>query len=630
MRNVTLESGPFDRCVRRKGFVKTLLLLLLSACRLCAQNAVYVDLSGDWRESADDKPEYAGPHFDDTAWKTVRLPWTEQPPTDDSRHWFRRTVEIPPGADRTRLALALGPISSVYEVYVNGVRIGSTGPFADDSQVQVARTRVFPMPPLALGSGGQITVAVRTRMVLLQSIEAADIYFGGRYLLTYIEHAPLGAARNDIDRQKVRYSQSFAFAELELLLALILGLLWLSEQEREELFWLGLLVACRGITEVYLTTLISLDSLPLVMLVTPFWWLVNSALGLAALAELVLAVSSLTSRWVRVLIWGKAILSVFGFALPMVWREAPELGLVFFTWIYGAARSRQLRYDSARNLNLLIIGFLCLARMDSGGLGLLPAFFNIGGQRWSKQSLTTTLFATILAILSLRRLMADRREKQRLGRELEAARLVQQLLLKNSGSGAIDTFYQPAQEVGGDFYQVFPLSDGSELLAVGDVSGKGLKAAMVVSLLTGALRNRKSDAPGELLGELNRTVCGGLDGGFVTAAVARCYPNGRIVLANAGNPSPYLGGEEITPEAGLPLGIVSDAEYPETEFALGEERQLTFVSDGVIEAANVKGELFSFDRTCGISTKSAQEIAGAAKAWGQNDDITVVTVRRAG
>ena len=153
---------------------------------------------------------------------------------------------------------------------------------------------------------------------------------------------------------------------------------------------------------------------------------------------------------------------------------------------------------------------------------------------------------------------------------------------------------------------------------------------MVVSLLTGALRNRKSDAPGELLGELNRTVCGGLDGGFVTAAVARCYPDGRIILANAGNPSPYLAGEEITPEPGLPLGIVGDAEYPETEFALAKDQQLTFVSDGVIEAANAKGELFGFDRTRDISTLSAQQIADTAKAWGQNDDITVVTVGRNG
>ena len=607
-------------------FVKTALLLFLAACALSAQNAVYVDLSGDWRESADDKAEYARPHFDDTAWKTVRLPWTQHPPTDNSRHWFRRTVEMPQGADRTRLAITLGPISIVYEVFVNGVRIGGTGPFADNSQVHVARTRVFPIPASALGTGEQISVAVHTRMVY-QRYLAANIYFGGRYLLTYVGHAPVSAARNDIDRQKVRFSPELVYAALELFLALMLGLLWLSERERKELLWLGILVTCRGVTEVYINNLISLDSLPLV---SPFWLPVNDALSVAALAELILALSSLTSRWVRVVIWGQAVLTVFGIALPLLWKDALPTCVLIFTWIFGAAKSKQLRSDSSRNLNLAIIGFLCLARMDAQGLGILPVFFNIGGLMWSKLSLTTTLFATILAILGLRRLMADRREKQRLGSELEAARLVQQLLLKSSGSGALDAVYQPAQEVGGDFYQVFPLSDGSELLAVGDVSGKGLKAAMVVSLLTGALRNRKSDAPGELLGELNRTVCGGLDGGFVTAAVARCYPDGRTTLANAGNPAPYLAGEEITPEPGLPLGIVSDAEYPETEFALGEDQQLTFVSDGVIEAANAKGELFGFDRTREISTKSAQEIAGAAKAWGQNDDITVVTVRRAG
>ena len=161
-------------------FVKTALLLFLAACALSAQNAVYVDLSGDWRESADDKAEYARPHFDDTAWKTVRLPWTQHPPTDNSRHWFRRTVEMPQGADRTRLAITLGPISIVYEVFVNGVRIGGTGPFADNSQVHVARTRVFPIPASALGTGEQISVAVHTRMVY-QRYLAANIYFGGRY-----------------------------------------------------------------------------------------------------------------------------------------------------------------------------------------------------------------------------------------------------------------------------------------------------------------------------------------------------------------------------------------------------------------------------------------------------------------
>ena len=96
-------------------------------------------------------------------------------------------------------------------------------------------------------------------------------------------------------------------------------------------------------------------------------------------------------------------------------------------------------------------------------------------------------------------------------------------------------------------------------------------------------------------------------------------------IANAGNPAPYCDGREVETEPGLPLGIAAGMEY--TSLTVQGER-LTFVSDGVLEAANAKRELFGFERTREISTKSAAEIADAARAWGQNDDITVVTVRR--
>jgi len=162
---------------------------------------------------------------------------------------------------------------------------------------------------------------------------------------------------------------------------------------------------------------------------------------------------------------------------------------------------------------------------------------------------------------------------------------------------------------------------------VGDVSGKGLKAAMVVSLLTGALRNRKSDEPAAILGELNRVAASALNGGFVTAAVAHLRGE-HLTIANAGHPSPYLNGEEVTLDPSLPLGLDADAVYGERILTWSTSLQLTFVSDGVIEAEDAKGELFGFDRTREISGKPAREIAEAAKAWGQNDDITVVTVRR--
>jgi Stage II sporulation protein E (SpoIIE) len=148
---------------------------------------------------------------------------------------------------------------------------------------------------------------------------------------------------------------------------------------------------------------------------------------------------------------------------------------------------------------------------------------------------------------------------------------------------------------------------------VGDVSGKGLKAAMVGSLLTGALRNRKSDEPAAILGDLNRVAASALRGGVVTAAVAR-VDGDHITIANAGHLAPYLAGVEAEVEAGLPLGIDPETSYAETDVLL--TGGLTFVSDGVMEAANAKDEFFAFDRTRPISGKSASEIAETARAWG--------------
>ena len=150
---------------------------------------------------------------------------------------------------------------------------------------------------------------------------------------------------------------------------------------------------------------------------------------------------------------------------------------------------------------------------------------------------------------------------------------------------------------------------------------------MVVSLVTGILRNRRSDRPGSILAEVNASLAGRMGGGFVTCCCARFDAGGAVTIANAGHPAPYADGRELEVEAGLPLGIVPDVVYH--EFGVQGDR-FTFVSDGVVEAENAQRELFGFDRTREICGRSAQQIADAAKAWGQNDDITVVTVRRRG
>jgi serine phosphatase RsbU (regulator of sigma subunit) len=170
---------------------------------------------------------------------------------------------------------------------------------------------------------------------------------------------------------------------------------------------------------------------------------------------------------------------------------------------------------------------------------------------------------------------------------------------------------------------------GGVLIVVGDVSGKGLKAAMTVSAIMGALQDYPSSRPAEVLAHLNRVLHGRVSG-FVTCCAALIAPDGTMSLANAGSPAPYRNGEEMAAEPALPLGLTAEASYAETRARIAPGDRLTFVSDGVIEATNPQGELYGFERTEAISTESANQIARAAGLFGQEDDITVLSVIRTG
>jgi serine phosphatase RsbU (regulator of sigma subunit) len=169
----------------------------------------------------------------------------------------------------------------------------------------------------------------------------------------------------------------------------------------------------------------------------------------------------------------------------------------------------------------------------------------------------------------------------------------------------------------------------SAFIVLGDVSGKGLKAAMTVSLIVGTLRTYAEfcTSPSELLAGLNRRLHGRGDG-FATCLVLMAEPSGKIIVANAGHPNPYLNGVEIQTEANLPLGIDEGVRYSEITLQLDPNQLCTLVTDGVIEAISASGELYGFERTLAISNKPANTIAEAAREFGQQDDITVLTVIR--
>jgi serine phosphatase RsbU (regulator of sigma subunit) len=166
------------------------------------------------------------------------------------------------------------------------------------------------------------------------------------------------------------------------------------------------------------------------------------------------------------------------------------------------------------------------------------------------------------------------------------------------------------------------------LIAVGDVSGKGLRAAMTGTLAIGALRTLADQgmSPANLLSALNRQLVRAAQGGFVTVLCARLAPDGVLTVANGGHLFPYRNGEEIPVPTGMPLGITPDAAYDESSFRLQPGDSITFLSDGVVEARRPDGELFGFDRAQTLSARAPEQIAQAAQEFGQEDDITVLSL----
>jgi serine phosphatase RsbU (regulator of sigma subunit) len=137
-----------------------------------------------------------------------------------------------------------------------------------------------------------------------------------------------------------------------------------------------------------------------------------------------------------------------------------------------------------------------------------------------------------------------------------------------------------------------------------------------------------TQSPGAILAAMNQRMLGRSQGGFTTCLVLRADADGALTVANAGHIAPYLAGKELPLENGLPLGLAAEATYIESTFQLAPGAQLTLLTDGVVEAREETGTLFGFERTAALSVQPAEAIATAAQQFGQDDDITVLTLTR--
>jgi sigma-B regulation protein RsbU (phosphoserine phosphatase) len=592
--------------------VRIQLLLMLMAVMLPAQSL------DDARMARGDDPRWADPAFDDRGWETVaRRRVRPMEDAKENRFWLRMRVTVPDAVPGEPAAVSV--FGCPCEVFLDGVRLGATGDLNAARPQTTNDLTVFPVPA-ALG-GRSAVLAVR--LYNPPGREAANEPFSGRIRLLPVRDGGRVAA----ERQEVLlpYVVRLIFAVLALggLLAAALG-------QRNDPLILGMLgYVCSVLANAVLILFPPTNSADNYAWV---WLVVIPVTPLLVFVQWQLAGLPIQRNWVAALLAGYLVLRIPWYAGLFLAKPAPwtplaagvflipsvvDLGLASYAAARGWPRSpRPVRFLMAAVVTTFVINLI--TRL--AGQGWIPGL--LAGQVSTVVSLAFTIFATAYIIRTGRE---RRAEQERLRSEMESAQTVQALLLNQALPAEVEAIYFPASEVGGDFYQVLERADGSRVVLVGDVSGKGLKAAMLVSATIGMLRREKSSSPGAILAGLNDALAGHTGGGFVTCCCARFGADGTVTIANAGHPSPYCDGREAEAAAGLPLGVVAGVAYEESVVP-GE--RFTFVSDGVVEAENAQRELFGFDRTREISTKSAQEIAEAAKAWGQNDDITVVTVRR--
>jgi hypothetical protein len=307
--------------------------------------------------------------------------------------------------------------------------------------------------------------------------------------------------------------------------------------------------------------------------------------------------------------------------------------LVFFLIVQGYRHGKGRDRQIAAALGLFLVVRWTLSA-NFTALTHAPGFMDLGGWRWALTPAAIVVLGAATLVIFVRDLIEDRRAKQRMAAELEAARSVQQVLIPEEIPAipgfTLQCVYRPAGQVGGDFFQILPIKNGGVLVVIGDVSGKGMPAAMTVSLLVGTVRTlaHYTQSPGEILAAMNQRMMARSSGGFTTCLVLRADADGKLTVANAGHIPPYLAGKELPLESSLPLGLAADTVYAEAVFQLSANQQLTLLTDGVVEARDKAGVLYGFERAADLSIQPAEAIATAAQAFGQDDDITALTLAR--
>ena len=622
----------------------TLPLLLALAAQLASAQQVpawrsgLTEINEGWTTYAGDDLRWAQPNFDDSTWQQVDI--EDMGPAQPGWRWFRKHVDV--GPDHAGLRLLISGGDGTYELFVNGTRI--SGPqIRSDFDVSRPSERVFDLN----SNQGDLVLCLRAHTPIHYAAWHLPLFLS----VTLGNPTAISYEQQSLESQRIYpVVPSLAINSLLVLAGLGSLALFLSQPRNRDYLFLGCYLCLIGIANGFLICQLA-GALP-----TAANFLLSDPLSyLFTIAQIEFTFSFAGHRINRAWrVYEILLLITMLVLVPLTWfghfptdryvlveaciglPAALLLPVLLFVWYRrGNREAGWLIVPSMMPVatNILIDIGTASIYLGWGRFDFLDNPIPLGPVPVQTIDLGSLLFLFAIAIVMFFRFTRVSREQARTSAELNAAREIQQRLVPASLPSipgfSIETAYVPAQEVGGDFFQVLTQPDCSTLIVVGDVSGKGLKAAMTGALAIGAIRTLSFDCltPAVFLARLNQQLVRSQETGFVTCLCARVLANGEMTIANAGHLAPYRNGAEVAIESGLPLGIISAAEYVESTLQLNLEDTLTLLSDGVLEARNSAGELFGFDRTRAVSEQSAAEIASAAQAFGQEDDITVLTMR---
>ncbi len=602
-----------------------------------------VRLPEAWRAAPGDDPHWAAPSFHDSDWIPLKAEQALAANFGDVRSiWYRLHVDVPP--NRPPVALYVEGLYFNYAVFVNGVQIGQQGSLDPAQGNQLHPPQGFRIPPELIDqSAGHLVIALHISSGPVGFLGFAPFGSAAHLELTGMDEVPL----RESFRLAHQWSEPFVIAGLNLLVCLCALVIWWSLREQKEYLPLAIWTLCNVLAvainfagqhtgaapasplvlaHVSVEAISAVAEMEFVRLLLKrradaLWLSLEAAAFAIFFFEPLLATGRLSLRLAATVVFTRPLITEVFLWLMLLRgalrgnRDAPLLLLPVGLWsiadVYGIVQS--IVFSSAKVLwpdlpKLHLFSYTVQFATVADGLGMCS-----------------------LVLIILRRTIRLTRERADLAAEVAAAEELQLLLMARASRPTpgyrVQTEYRPMQQVGGDFFLVQPCEEDDTLVAiVGDVSGKGLQAAMRVSMILGVLQRSVMGEPDRVLETLNKALLAQGDLGFTTACCVRLEGDGSFCFANAGHLDPYVDGKELPTEGALPLGIDADARYPVQCGRLLPGQRMILLPDGILEARNKQGELFGFQRTAELVCLETAAIADVAQRFGQEDDITVLSL----